>query len=105
LNKIKFNSILVLLKVGGGFIRKSGPDQRDATHVYVAFYTAVCLPTLTTKGAKFGMTAEVMKSYAAYFGGLGFAILSVVNLLCAFFGALIGIRILKKHFKKAGLIR
>jgi energy-coupling factor transport system substrate-specific component len=58
----------------------------------------------TAKGAKFGMTAEVMKPYAAYFGGLGFAILSVVNLLCAFFGALIGIRILKKHFKKAGLI-
>lgn len=58
----------------------------------------------TSVGERFGMTAEVMEPYAAYFGGGGFAILSVVNLLCAFLGALIGIVILKKHFKKAGLI-
>ncbi|MDD3394990.1 MAG: MptD family putative ECF transporter S component [Anaerotignum sp.] len=59
----------------------------------------------TSVGEKFGMTAEVMEPYATYFGGLGFAILSVVNLICAFLGALIGIGILKKHFKKAGLIK
>lgn len=93
---------------------KYGSTKRIVA-AYMAFtfsdFVGTFLPTfllgakyLASRGAKFGMTAEVIEPYVGYFSGLGFAILSVVNLLCAFLGALIGIGILKKHFKKAGLI-
>ena len=83
---------------------------------YVTFalgdFTGVFLPTFllgaeyfVSRGAKLGMTAEALDLCMGYFTGPVFAILAVVNLIFAFLGALIGIGILKKHFKKAGLIR
>jgi energy-coupling factor transport system substrate-specific component len=50
------------------------------------------------------MTVEAVKKYIAYFTVPTFMTLVFLNLICAFLGALIGIGILKKHFKKAGLI-
>jgi energy-coupling factor transport system substrate-specific component len=82
---------------------------------YVAFaffdFVGIFLPAfllgteyLLAKGAKYGMTVEAVKEYIGYFTVPTFITLAFLNLLCAFLGALLGIGILKKHFKKAGLI-
>jgi len=55
-------------------------------------------------GAKYGMSAEAISQFMAYFTLPTLIILVVLNIAGAYLGARIGIKILNKHFKKAGLI-
>lgn len=59
---------------------------------------------LMERGAKFGMSAEIVGEFLKYLTVPTFLILTGLNIMGAFFGAWIGRNILEKHFKKAGLI-
>jgi energy-coupling factor transport system substrate-specific component len=50
------------------------------------------------------MSQEAIHAYTKYINWPAFGILTIVTILCSFFGAWIGIKLLDKHFRKAGLI-
>lgn len=82
---------------------------------YAAFalmdYIGIFLPAfvlgadyLASRGTKYGMTAEALSAYMPYVTTPMFLLLAAVNIICAVLGAYIGMKLLKKHFVKAGLL-
>lgn len=60
---------------------------------------------LAKSGAKRGMTLEVAQNYMTFFTPSMLAIVIGINIVAALIGALIGRKVLKKHFIKAGLVK
>lgn len=60
---------------------------------------------LLQRGANKGMTAETVQAYAGFFNPQFLGIVLGLNILSALIGALIGRKILNKHFVKAGIVR
>ena len=56
-------------------------------------------------GAKRGMTLETAQSYMSLYTPTMLAIVIAANIVGALAGALIGRKVLKKHFIKAGLVK
>ena len=56
-------------------------------------------------GAKRGMTLETAQSYMGLYTPTMLAIVIGSNIVAALVGALIGRKVLKKHFIKAGLVK
>ncbi|MDR1615565.1 MAG: MptD family putative ECF transporter S component [Syntrophomonadaceae bacterium] len=54
---------------------------------------------------RFNLSQETIGAYIKYLNWYTFGIAVVISIVTAFIGALIGLKILNKHFRKAGLIK
>jgi energy-coupling factor transport system substrate-specific component len=78
----------------------------------VITFSSYCLPMygatqeyMSKAAARWNLSQKMIEVYTKYLSWYTFGILVVINIVTALIGAFIGIKILNKHFRKAGLIK
>jgi energy-coupling factor transport system substrate-specific component len=78
----------------------------------VIAFGGYCLPLysaaqeyMSKAAERFNLSQEMIDAYTKYLNWCSFGIFIAVNIVTALIGALIGVKILNKHFRKAGLIK
>lgn len=75
---------------------------------FVGYYLPMFLSAqayLLKSAERWNLSQEVIAQYMKYINWPTFSVLTVLNIAASFVGAWIGVRILNKHFRKAGLIK
>jgi energy-coupling factor transport system substrate-specific component len=78
----------------------------------VIAFGGYCLPLysaaqeyMSKAAERFNLSQEMIDAYTKHLNWYTFGIFIAVNIVTALVGALIGVKILNKHFRKAGLIK
>lgn len=115
------NVIGVILCIAGSFIAEYIASRRDYSKkcdliaAYVSerttHFAGFCLPIylsavsfLYERKDMFHLTEETIQEFVSYLTWPGFIGIIVLNIVTSLIGAWVGLRVLTKHFEKAGLV-